>query len=409
MTTLLLIVFDLCKSTYLLNNIKFASDFGAIFLILPCFSEWYAKLSQLRTLAELLHGKHPVSAERIWIEIISNFIENMVSYKELGLVNTREMFAKAVKGGYAIPAFNFNNMEQLQAIIQAAAELKSPVILQVSKGARNYANQTLLRYMAEGAVEYAKELGWEHPQIVLHLDHGDSFELCKSCVDMGFSSVMIDGSSLPYEENIALTKKVVEYAHKYDVTVEAELGVLAGVEDEVAAEESHYTKPEEVIDFSTRTGCDSLAISIGTSHGAYKFKPEQCTRDPKTGRLVPPPLAFDVLHEIEKKLPGFPIVLHGSSSVPQEYVDIINQFGGKLPDAVGIPEDQLREASKSAVCKINIDSDSRLAMTAAVRKVFAEKPGEFDPRKYLGPARDEMKKLYEHKIKDVLGSDGKAE
>ena len=320
----------------------------------------------------------------------------MVSYKDLGLVNTREMFAKAVKGGYAIPAFNFNNMEQLQAIIQASAEEKSPVILQVSKGARNYANQTLLRYMAEGAVQYAKELG-------------DSFELCKSCVDMGFSSVMIDGSALPYEENIALTKKVVEYAHKYDVTVEAELGVLAGVEDEVAAEESHYTKPEEVIDFATRTGCDSLAISIGTSHGAYKFKPEQCTRDPKTGRLVPPPLAFDVLHEIEKKLPGFPIVLHGSSSVPQEYVDIINQYGGKLPDAVGIPEEQLREAAKSAVCKINIDSDSRLAMTAAVRKVFAEKPSEFDPRKYLGPARDEMKKLYEHKIVDVLGSNGKAE
>ena len=326
----------------------------------------------------------------------------MVSYKELGLVNTREMFAKAVKGGYAIPAFNFNNMEQLQAIIQASAELKSPVILQVSKGARNYANQTLLRYMAEGAVQYAKELGWEHPQIVLHLDHGDSFELCKSCVDMGFSSVMIDGSALPYEDNIALTKKVVEYAHKYDVTVEAELGVLAGVEDEVAAEESHYTKPEEVIDFTSRTGVDSLAISIGTS-------PEQCTRDPKTGRLVPPPLAFDVLHEIEKKLPGFPIVLHGSSSVPQEYVDIINTHGGKLPDAVGIPEEQLREAAKSAVCKINIDSDSRLAMTAAIRKVFVEKPGEFDPRKYLGPARDEMKKLYEHKIKDVLGSDGKAE
>ena len=319
----------------------------------------------------------------------------MVSYKDLGLVNTREMFAKAVKGGYAIPAFNFNNMEQLQAIIQASAETKSPVILQVSKGARNYANQTLLRYMAEGAVEYAKELGWEHPQIVLHLDHGDSFELCKSCVDMGFSSVMIDGSALPYEENIALTKKVVEYAHQYDVTVEGELGVLAGVEDEVASEVSHYTKPEEVIDFTNRTGVDSLAISIGTSHGAYKFKPEQCTRDPKTGRLVPPPLAFDVLH--------------GSSSVPQEYVDIINANGGKLPDAVGIPEEQLREASKSAVCKINIDSDSRLAMTAAVRKVFADKPGEFDPRKYLGPARDEMKKLYEHKIINVLGSNGKAE
>ena len=333
----------------------------------------------------------------------------MVSYKELGLVNTREMFDKAVKGGYAIPAFNFNNMEQLQAIIMAAAELKSPVILQISKGARNYANAILLRYMAEGAVQFAKSLGWENPQIVLHLDHGDSFELCKDCVDKGFSSVMIDGSALPYDENVALTKKVVEYAHKYDVTVEAELGVLAGVEDEVSAEESHYTRPEEVIDFTSKTGCDSLAISIGTSHGAYKFKPEQCTRDPKTGRLVPPPLAFDVLHEIEKKLPGFPIVLHGSSSVPQEYVDTINSFGGRLPDAVGIPEEQLREASKSAVCKINIDSDSRLAMTAAVRQYLSEHPDAFDPRKYLGPAREEMKKLYMHKITDVLGSDGKAE
>ena len=333
----------------------------------------------------------------------------MVNYKDLGLVNTREMFAKAVDGGYAIPAFNFNNMEQLQAIIKACAETKSPVILQVSSGARKYANQTLLRYMAEGAVEYAKELGWEHPQICLHLDHGDTFELCKSCVDFGFSSVMIDGSSLPYEENIALTKKVVEYAHQFDVTVEAELGVLAGVEDDVVAEESHYTKPEEVIDFATRSGCDSLAISIGTSHGAYKFKPEQCTRDPKTGKLVPPPLAFDVLEEIEKKLPGFPIVLHGSSSVPQEYVDIINSHGGNLPDAIGIPEDQLRKAAKSAVCKINIDSDSRLAFTAAVRKVFVEKPGEFDPRKYCGPARDEMVRLYKHKIIEVLGSDGKAE
>ena len=333
----------------------------------------------------------------------------MVNYKDLGLVNTREMFAKAIDGGYAIPAFNFNNMEQLQAIIKACAETKSPVILQVSSGARKYANQTLLRYMAEGAVEYAKELGWEHPQICLHLDHGDTFELCKSCVDFGFSSVMIDGSSLPYEENIALTKKVVDYAHQFDVTVEAELRVLAGVEDDVVAEESHYTKPEEVIDFATRTGCDSLAISIGTSHGAYKFKPEQCTRDPKTGKLVPPPLAFDVLEEVEKKLPVFPIVLHGSSSVPQEYVDIINANGGNLPDAVGIPEDQLRKAAKSAVCKINIDSDSRLAFTAAVRKVLAEKPGEFDPRKYCGPARDEMVKLYKHKIIEVLGSDGKAE
>ena len=332
----------------------------------------------------------------------------MVSYKELGLVNTRDMFAKAIKGGYAIPAFNFNNMEQLQAIIKASAETKSPVILQVSKGARNYANQTLLRYMAQGAVEYAKELGWEHPQIVLHLDHGDSFELCKSCVDFGFSSVMIDGSALPYEENIALTRKVVDYAHQFDVTVEAELGVLAGVEDEVASEESHYTKPEEVIDFSTRTGCDSLAISIGTSHGAYKFKPEQCTVDPQTGRLVPPPLAFDVLDAVMEKLPGFPIVLHGSSSVPQEYVDMIKKYGGKLEAAVGIPEEQLRKAAKSAVCKINIDSDSRLAFTAAVRKVFWEKPAEFDPRKYCGPARDLMEQLYKHKIINVLGSDGKA-
>ena len=331
----------------------------------------------------------------------------MVSYKTLGLVNTRDMFKRAINGGWAVPAFNFNNLEQLQAIIKASSELKSPVILQVSKGARNYANQTLLRYMAEGAVEYAKELGCKHPEIVLHLDHGDSFELCKSCVDMGFSSVMIDGSALPYDENVALTKKVVDYAHQYDVTVEGELGVLAGVEDEVASEVSHYTKPEEVIDFTTKTGVDSLAISIGTSHGAYKFKPEQCTRDPKTGRLVPPPLAFDVLDEIMQKLPGFPIVLHGSSSVPQEYVDMINQYGGKLPDAVGIPEEQLRKAAKSAVCKINIDSDSRLAFTAAVRKTLAEKPAEFDPRKYCGPARDLMEEMYKHKIIDVLGSDNK--
>jgi len=332
----------------------------------------------------------------------------MVSYKELGLVNTREMFAKAIKGGYAVPAFNFNNMEQLQAIVKAAAEDKSPVILQVSKGARNYANSILLRYMAQGAVEYAKSLGWENPQIVLHLDHGDSFELCKDCIDNGFSSVMIDGSHLPYEENVALTKKVVDYAHQFDVTVEGELGVLAGVEDEVSSDHHTYTDPEEVIDFATRTGCDSLAISIGTSHGAYKFTPEQCTRDPKTGKLVPPPLAFNVLDAVMEKLPGFPIVLHGSSSVPQEYVDIINNLGGKLPDAIGIPEEQLRKAAKSAVCKINIDSDSRLAMTAAVRKVLSEKPAEFDPRKYLGPARDEMEKLYKHKIENVLGSKDKA-
>ena len=331
----------------------------------------------------------------------------MVSYKELGLVNTKEMFAKAINGGYAIPAFNFNNMEQLQAIVSAAAETKSPVILQVSKGARNYANGTLLRYMAQGAVEYAKELGWANPQIVLHLDHGDSFETCKSCIDAGFSSVMIDGSHLSYEDNIALTKKVVEYAHQYDVTVEAELGVLAGVEDEVVAAESTYTKPEEVIDFTTRTGCDSLAISIGTSHGAHKFTPAQCTL--VNGVLVPPPLAFDVLKEIEVKLPGFPIVLHGSSSVPMDEVETINKFGGKLEAAIGIPEEQLRKASQSAVCKINIDSDSRLAMTAAVREVFANKPAEFDPRKYLAPARENMKKLFMHKIVNVLGSDGKAE
>ena len=332
----------------------------------------------------------------------------MVSYKELGLVNTREMFAKAIKGGYAIPAFNFNNMEQLQAIISACVEANSPVILQVSAGARKYANQTLLRYMAQGAVEYAKEqeLGKNIP-IVLHLDHGNSFELCKSCIEMGFSSVMIDGSALPYDENVALTKKVVDYAHQFDVTVEGELGVLAGVEDEVASEHSHYTNPDDVVDFVSKTGVDSLAISIGTSHGANKFKPEQCTRNAE-GILVPPELRFDILAEIEKKLPGFPIVLHGASSVPQEYVKIINTHGGKLKDAVGIPEEQLRKAAKSAVCKINIDSDGRLAMTAAVRKVFIDNPAEFDPRKYLGPARDELKKLYMHKCENVLGSAGKA-
>jgi fructose-bisphosphate aldolase class II len=330
----------------------------------------------------------------------------MVNYKDLGLVNTREMFKKAMKGGYAIPAFNFNNMEQLQAIIQAAVETKSPVILQVSSGARKYANQTILRYMAEGAVAYAKELGCPNPQIVLHLDHGDTFELCKSCIDMGFSSVMIDGSHFPYDENVALTRKVVEYAHQFDVTVEGELGVLAGVEDDVSAEHHTYTRPEEVVDFVTKTGCDSLAISIGTSHGANKFKPEQCTRD-EQGRLVPPPLAFDILEGVENQLPGFPIVLHGASSVPQEEIETINKYGGALKDAIGIPEEQLRKAAKSAVCKINIDSDSRLAMTAAIRKTFAESPAEFDPRKYLGPARENAKKLYIHKIKDVLGSENK--
>jgi fructose-1,6-bisphosphate aldolase, class II, various bacterial and amitochondriate protist len=330
----------------------------------------------------------------------------MVSYKELGLVNTKEMFAKAIKGGYAIPAFNFNNMEQLQAIVMAAVETNSPVILQVSKGARAYANATLLRYMAQGAVEYAKELGCKNPQIVLHLDHGDSFETCKSCIDAGFSSVMIDGSHLPYDENVALAKKVVEYAHQFDVTVEAELGVLAGVEDEVSSDHHTYTKPEEVVDFVSKTGCDSLAISIGTSHGANKFTPDQCVPNAE-GVLVPPPLRFDVLEGCEKELPGFPIVLHGASSVPQEEVATINKYGGAMKGAIGIPEDQLTKAAKSAVCKINIDSDSRLAMTAAVREVFATKPGEFDPRKYLGPARDNMKKLYKHKIENVLGSANK--
>ena len=330
----------------------------------------------------------------------------MVNYKDLGLVNTKDMFKRAIAGKYAIAAFNFNNMEQMQAIIQAAVETKSPVILQVSSGARKYANQTLLRYMAQGAVEYAKELGCENPEIVLHLDHGDSFELCKSCIDMGFSSVMIDGSHFPYEENIALTKKVVEYAHQFDVTVEGELGVLAGVEDDVVAEHHTYTQPSEVVDFVSRTGVDSLAISIGTSHGANKFTPAQCTCD-ANGILIPPPLRFDILEEIEKEIPGFPIVLHGSSSVPQDLVAQINQYGGKLVDSIGIPEEQLRKAASSAVCKINIDSDGRLAMTAAVRKVFVEQPGEFDPRKYLGPARDTLKALYKLKLENVLGSAGK--
>ena len=322
----------------------------------------------------------------------------MVDYKSLGLVNTRELFAKAVKGGYAIPAYNFNNMEQLQAIIQACVETESQLILQVSKGAREYANQTLLRYMAQGAVEYAKEINnGKLIPIVLHLDHGPDFETCKSCIDFGFSSVMIDGSHLPYEENIAETRKVVEYAHAHDVTVEGELGVLAGVEDDVKAETHTYTRPEEVEDFVKRTGVDSLAIAIGTSHGAYKFKPGD---DPK--------IRLDILAEIEKRIPGFPIVLHGSSSVPQDLVKIINENGGKLKDAIGIGEDQLRAAAKSAVCKINIDSDGRLAMTAAIRKVFNEKPGEFDPRKYLGPARTSLKELYIRKNKEVLGSAGHA-
>ena len=323
----------------------------------------------------------------------------MIHYKELGLVNSREMFRGAIKGGYAIPAFNFNNLEQMQAIISACVETKSPVILQVSKGARKYANQTLLQYLAKGAVEYAKELGYPIP-IVLHLDHGDSFETCKSCIESGFSSVMIDGSHLSYEENVKLTKQVVDFAHQYDVTVEGELGVLAGIEDEVSAEHSSYTRPEDVEDFVKKTGVDSLAISIGTSHGAFKFKVAP-------GEL-PPPLRFDILEEVEKRIPGFPIVLHGASSVPQDIVAEINQYGGKMENTAGLSEDQLRKAAKSAVCKINIDSDGRLAMTAAIRKVFVEKPGEFDPRNYLGPARDKLKELYKHKTEAVLGSAGKA-
>jgi len=330
----------------------------------------------------------------------------MTSYKELGLVNSKELFQKAVKGGYAIPAYNFNNLEQLQAIIGACVETKSPVILQVSSGARKYANATLLRHLAKGAVEYAKELGYAIP-IVLHLDHGDTFELCVSCIESGFSSVMIDGSHHPYDKNVELTKKVVDYAHKYDVSVEGELGVLAGIEDEVSSAVTHYTKPEEVEDFVKKTGVDSLAISIGTSHGANKFKPEQCTCTPD-GVLLPPPLRFDILEECEKRIPGFPIVLHGASSVAVELVKIINSNGGKLKDAVGIPEDQLRKAAASAVCKINIDSDGRLAMTASIRKTFNDSPAEFDPRKYLGPARDQLKELYKHKNINVLGSAGRA-
>jgi len=333
-------------------------------------------------------------------------MNDMTSYKELGLVNSKELFQKAVAGGYAIPAFNFNNLEQLQAIIGACVETKSPVILQVSSGARKYANQTLLKYLAKGAVDYAQELGFAIP-IVLHLDHGDTLDLCKSCVESGFSSVMIDGSHHAYDKNVELTKQVVEYAHAHGVTVEGELGVLAGIEDDVSSAVSHYTKPEEVEDFVKKTGVDSLAISIGTSHGANKFTPDQCTRN-ADGVLVPPPLRFDILEECERRIPGFPIVLHGASSVPAELVKTINANGGKLKDAVGIPEDQLRRAAASAVCKINIDSDGRLAMTAAIRKVFTDSPAEFDPRKYLGPARDQLKELYKYKIINVLGSAGKA-
>jgi len=322
----------------------------------------------------------------------------MVSYKQLGLSNTRDMFKKAMAGKYAIPAYNFNNMEQLQAIIQGCINTRSPVILQISKGARKYANQILLQYMAQGAMEIVKASGVPIP-VALHLDHGDTYDLCVSCIESGFSSVMIDGSSHPYAENIELTKKVVEYAHKHDVTVEGELGVLAGIEDEVKAEKSHYTNPDDVEDFVKKTGVDSLAISIGTSHGAYKFKV-------KPGEPMPT-LRFDILQEVERRIPGFPIVLHGASSVVQEYVEIINKFGGKMEGAVGIPEDQLRKAATSAVCKINIDSDGRLVMTAMIRKSFAEDPKNFDPRMYLGPAREELTKLIERKNKEVLGSAGR--
>ena len=319
------------------------------------------------------------------------------------LVTSTEMFRKAYEGGYAIGAFNVNNMEIVQGITEACREEKSPVILQVSKGARAYANHTYLMKLVEAAVI---ETGLP---ICLHLDHGDSFETCKSCIDGGFTSVMIDASSKPFAENIEITRKVVEYAHDHGVVVEAELGTLAGIEDDVkvAAHAASYTRPEEVEEFVSKTGCDSLAIAIGTSHGAYKFTPAQCTRNEK-GILVPPPLRFDVLEEVSKRLPGFPIVLHGSSSVPQDFVAKINKFGGKMPDAVGIPEEQLRKAASMSVCKINIDSDLRLAMTASIREYMAEHPDHFDPRQYLKPARAAIKEMVAHKIVDVLGCDHKA-
>ena len=319
------------------------------------------------------------------------------------LVTTTEMFKKAYDGGYAIGAFNVNNMEIVQGITEAAAEVRAPIILQASAGARKYAKAVYLRKLVEAAVE---DTGLP---IVLHLDHGADFEVCKDCIDGGFTSVMIDASSKPFAENIEITKKVVEYAHDHGVVVEAELGALAGIEDDVkvSAEESHYTHPEEVQEFVEKTGCDSLAIAIGTSHGAYKFTAAQCTRNEK-GELVPPPLRFDILDEVVKRLPGFPIVLHGSSSVPQEFVRMVNEFGGKMPDAVGIPEEQLRKAARSAVCKINIDSDLRLAMTGTIRKFMAEHPDKFDPREYLKPARAAIKELVSHKIVDVLGCDHKA-
>ena len=321
----------------------------------------------------------------------------------MALVTTAEMFKKAYDGGYAIGAFNVNNMEIVQGITEAAKEVNAPLILQVSKGARAYANHTYLIKLVEAAVI---ETGLP---IALHLDHGDSFETCKSCIDGGFTSVMIDASSKPFAENIEITKKVVEYAHDHGVVVEAELGSLAGVEDEVnvSAEDSSYTRPEEVEEFVSKTGCDSLAIAIGTSHGAYKFTPEQCTVN-ENGILVPPPLRFDILEEVSKRLPGFPIVLHGSSSVPQEFVAKVNQFGGNMPNAIGVPEEQLRKAASMSVCKINIDSDLRLAMTASVREYLAQNPSHFDPRQYLKPARSAIKEMVKHKLINVLGCDGKA-
>lgn len=327
----------------------------------------------------------------------------------MALVTSTEMFKKAYDGGYAIGAFNVNNMEIIQGITEAAIEKRAPLILQVSKGARAYAKHVYLMKLIEAAIEDAEQTAGFDLPIVVHLDHGDTFELCKSCIDGGFTSVMIDGSSKSFEDNIALTRQVVEYAHDHGVVVEGELGTLAGVEDEVkvSAEDSSYTRPDEVEEFVNRTGVDSLAIAIGTSHGAYKFTAAQCTRNEK-GILVPPPLRFDILDEVAKRLPGFPIVLHGSSSVPQEFVKIINENGGKMPDAVGIPEEQLRKAAEGAVCKINIDSDLRLAMTASIRQYFNEHPDHFDPRQYLKPARANIKKMVQHKIVDVLGCNGKA-
>jgi fructose-bisphosphate aldolase class II len=320
-------------------------------------------------------------------------------YRDLGLVNTREMFQRALTRHYAVPAYNFNNMEQIEGIITGCVETKSPVILQCSGSARKYLNAAMVPYLVKGALDMMKAMGGDIP-VALHLDHGANFELAKSCIDSGFSSVMIDGSHLPFEENMQVTRQVVEYAHGLDGTVEGELGVLAGIEDEVSAEKSHYTKPEEVETFVKETGVDSLAISIGTSHGAYKFKV-------KPGE-APPPLRFDILEEVERRVPGFPIVLHGASSVMPEYVALINQYGGKMDSAVGISEDQIQRACRGAVCKVNIDSDGRLAMTAIIRKILAEKPGEFDLRKYLGPARDELTKMVKYKNEHVLGSAGKA-